>query len=69
MKWTKLAQSFHDAIRAAILDEEEGISEYRRLLDMTDDPEVQNIILEIIEDEEAHLATLKTLLPEEEFEQ
>lgn len=60
--WIKSNSVFYRLVQDAIRDEEQGVIEYRRLLDTTDDPAVQQIIRSIIDDEIRHAETLKKLL-------
>jgi hypothetical protein len=60
-KWLRRSVFKHDIVEF-IQEEESGISEYRRLLDTIDDPEIKEKIEEIIRDEEKHLRTLKEII-------
>jgi hypothetical protein len=60
-KWLRRSVFKHDIVEF-IQEEESGISEYRRLLDTIDDPEIKEKIEEIIRDEERHLRTLKEII-------
>ena len=60
-KWLKQSVFKHDIIEL-LREEEEGISEYRRLLDRTDDPEIKRKIEEIIRDEERHRIILEDII-------
>jgi len=59
-KWLKISVFSHD-IAEFIVEEEKGLSEYRRLLDKVDDPEIKSKIEEIVKDEEKHLEILKSI--------
>jgi len=59
-KWLKQSVVKHDIVEF-IQEEENGISEYRRLLDTIDDPEIKSKIEDIIKDEERHLETLQSI--------
>jgi len=60
-KWLRRSVFKHDIVEF-MQEEESGISEYRRLLDTIDDPEIKEKIEEIIRDEEKHLRTLKEII-------
>jgi hypothetical protein len=60
-KWLRQSVFKHDIIEL-MQEEEEGISEYRRLLDTIDDPEVKSRIESIIKDEERHFKTLQEIV-------
>jgi hypothetical protein len=60
-KWLRRSVFKHDIIEL-IQEEEEGISEYRRLLDEIDDPEIKRKIEEIIRDEEKHRKILEDIV-------
>jgi hypothetical protein len=60
-KWLRRSVFKHDIVEF-IQEEESGLSEYRRLLDTIDDPEIKEKIEEIIRDEERHLRTLKEII-------
>jgi len=59
-KWLRRSVVKYDIVEF-IQEEEDGISEYRRLLDTIDDPEIKSKIEDIIKDEERHLKTLQEI--------
>jgi rubrerythrin len=58
-----------EILRAAIIGELDAINLYEEFANMTDDPDIQIVLMDIAQEEKTHVGELQTLLLREDKEQ